>query len=122
MSLFTPIFDRRGVLIAWLLDNAFAMGLNAKSLASVHPDESVYSQEPANSPVLSNYVGTFVDGYFRDMHGLPVAFVDRTLESDSPKQDGMFSPLMAQKVTNWSPMTWQEFLQSRNSSEGRLDS
>ena len=56
MSLFTPIFDRRGVLIAWLLDNAFAMGLNAKSLASVHPDGSVYSQEPASSPVLSNAI------------------------------------------------------------------
>lgn len=122
MSLFTPIFDRRGVLIAWLLDNAFAMGLNAKSLASVHPDGSVYSQEPANAPVHSNYVGAFVDGYFRDTDGLPVAFVDRTLESDSPKKDGMFSHLIAQQVTNWSPMTWQEFLNSRNSSEGRFDS
>ena len=121
MSLFTPIFDRRGVLVAWLLDNAFAMDLDAKSLASVHPDGSVYSQEPATSPVISNYVGSFVDGYFRDMDGFPVAFVDRTLESDSPKKDGMFSPLMAQQVANWSPMTWEEFVRPRNSSDGRFD-
>jgi hypothetical protein len=95
------------MFVAWLLDDSFVLGLKGVPFASVHPDGSVYS------PDLSTYVGAFVDGFFRDTEGLPVAFVDRTLEQNNwPTHDKLLSPLLAQRIANWSPTTWQEFLDS----------
>ena len=102
MSLFTPIFERRGVLVAWLLDNAFVLNLDGNSIASVQPDGGVVSTD------LAVHFGGFTGGFFRDVDGLPVAFVDRSLEKDSPPDESsMLSPAVACRVKEWSRSSWR---------------
>ena len=72
MSLYSPIFDQRGILIARLLDNKFVCSLTGKSLASVQPDGGVLSDD------MAVHYGGFHDHLFFDVNGLPVAFVDRS--------------------------------------------
>ncbi len=103
-TLFTPNFDRRGIQIGWLVGGHTVFGLNRKTMAYVWDGSMV-------SDVLSNeYYGAFADGFFKDTDGLTVAFIDPTLaQEEAPSHHHMLSPLMAERIENWSPLTWQKF-------------
>ena len=104
MSLYSPIFDRRGVLVAWLLDNNFVISLEGKSMASVHSDGAVLSTD------LAVHLGGFENDLFRDVDSMPVAFVDRSLQRSQPDSPEMFSPALARLIPMWSPISWIDFL------------
>ena len=105
MSTFTPIFDRTGLQVSWMLNRALVHDLQGKYAGSIQSDGSIYADG-----LYGEYLGCFSDYKFFDPQGFVVAFLDPTLaQNEQPTHQNCVSPVLANAITNWSNRSWSDF-------------
>jgi hypothetical protein len=114
----TPIFDRRGVVVAWLMDERI-LDRRGRHRAFLR-GASVYGYD-------RRHRGTFKRSFFRDRHGDAVAFVKgatggpllplRQLVPLAPlpqlpplKPLVSLAPVSPLPTLRWSALTWDQFI------------
>ena len=102
MSNYTPIFDRAGLQVSWMLNNSSVHDLGGEHAGSIKRDGRFFAN--------GEHLGRFADNTFYDLNDLVVAFSDPTLaQSEPPAHQNCLSPGLAKAVINWSDHSWADF-------------
>ena len=102
MSNYTPIFDRAGLQVSWMLNNSSVHDLGGEHAGSIKRDGRFFAN--------GEHLGRFADNTFYDLNDLVVAFSDPTLaQSEPPTHQNCLSPGLAKAVSKWSDHSWADF-------------